>query len=64
MATNQTIIKNLIASELSDFLLRENIKPDVIKIEVHYKGTIASMYIDPGKIENLEVSDNEQRETD
>lgn len=62
MESNKTILKNLIAAELSDFLLREDTKPEVIKIEVHYKGTIASMYIDPGKIENLEVSDNEQRE--
>ena len=54
MATNQTIIKNLVASELSNFLLREDIKPESIKIEVHYAETTASIYIDPEKIENLE----------
>ena len=54
MATNQTIIKNLIASELSNFLLRENIKPEVIKIEVRYAETTARIYIDPEKIESFE----------
>ena len=42
MAKNKTTVKDLIASELSHFLLREDIKPELIKIEVHYKETIAS----------------------
>lgn len=54
MESNKTILKNLIAAELSDFLLREDTKPEVIKIEVHYTGTIASIYIDPEKIKILE----------
>lgn len=54
MAISQTTVKDLIASELSNFLLQEDIKPEFIKIEVHYKETTASIYIDPEKIENLE----------
>ena len=62
MAKNKNTIKDLIASELSHFLLREDIKPEAIRIEVHYKETVASIYIDPEKIENLEErADDEQR---
>ena len=50
---NKTTIKDLIAAELSNFLLQENIKPEVIKIEVHYKHSVARLTIDEDKIMSL-----------
>lgn len=53
MDINKATIKDLITSELSNFLLRENIKPEVIKIEVHYKHSLARLTIDEDKIRSF-----------
>ena len=46
----KTSIKNIIASELSNFLLKEAVEPESIKIEIQYAGTTAKLYIDTEKL--------------
>lgn len=58
MEINKTTIKDLIAAELSDFLLKEDIKPESIRIEVHYKHSVARLTIDEDKIRSIAERSN------
>ena len=44
-------IKNVISNEIRDFLIKEDVVPESIKIEVHYEQSVAKLIIDREKLE-------------
>jgi len=46
-------LKDLISSDLAHFLLKEDTEPESIKIEIHYKSSVARLDIDPEKIKKF-----------
>ena len=50
-------LKEIIAEELSQFLLKDDVAPERIKIEVHYRGSVARLEIKPERVKDIILSE-------